>query len=210
MDTSMPLHFRTQKMPWITDTQGAHREDTQLMMRCLAAQDPAYDIDSELTDAQRAVGRAFRGAIENEWIWIVAYRRYYNDKSWNTCLRLYDMSGLRGMMFAMFGQKMVRKLLWDNGVARYEEVEIFRKGDEIIQAIMTTMGTNKFFFGDKLTSLDLVIYGLIAPEYQLCKYFTWADDSLPAKMPFMKEMNEYMKRVEIECFGALKYWKDIV
>ena len=83
----------------------------------------------------------------------------------------------------------VMKAFWLNGIGRFKEEEIYEKGERLIESVVTTMGDNKFFFGDKLSTLDLSIYGHFGGMYQLC--------SIPSKLPYMKEINEYMKRIEI-------------
>ena len=91
------------------------------------------------------------------------------------------------------------------GTSRLPKQNIYKRGNEIIESVIDYIGNNKFFFGDKISTLDLTIYGHISSIYQLP--IQWkCDDGLPCK----KEVNDYIKRVETECFGKVEYWKDIV
>ena len=102
-------------------------------------------------------------------------------------------------------------MMCTKGIGRFSEIEVFQRGERILSALVESIGEKKFFFGDQLSSVDIWIYATCSSMYQLSRVMTWGgkDDTVPSKMPYTKEMSEYLKRVEIECFGELKYWKDL-
>ena len=74
----------------------------------------------------------------------------------------------------------------------------------MIESIVVQMGDNKFFFGDKLSTLDLTIYGHLGCLYQM--KMSWKHEK---GLPYKTFINDYVKWIEMECFGELKYWEDI-
>ena len=106
--------------------------------------------------------------------------------------------------------KKQKEKTWAHGIGRIKSNEISKKHHEIIASISNHRGDNKFMFGDKSTTLDLRIYGHIGGMHQLCGVITWiGSKNIPSKMPCTNEINNYRKRIEVECFGKVKYWKDI-
>ena len=215
-DTSLTTsrHFKTQKTPWIT-YKNEHIPDTNLIMEWISKQKSLnnFNIDGHLDKLQLSILRAYKGMIEKELFFIAAWQRYCFEDNFKNHVPILltpiiGPQSWKHYLFMLVMRGRIDKALWDQGVTRLSSEDICKKGDEIIDSCLTYMGDKKFMFGDKLTSLDLTIYGHIGAMYALSTVMTWgnADKKLKSK----KEINEYMKRIEIECFGELKYWKDIV
>ena len=213
-DTTMMMHYYTQKMPWIT-YKTHHQPDSNLIIKWISKQkDFNYiNIDKHLNKKQLAICDAYKSMIEDGLIQVIGWRRWGDYENMNKyCDLIFEgMNPFMAKLIKMISVDKFKRAFWLNGIGRFKEEEIYAKGERLIESVVVTMGDNKFFFGDKLSTLDISIYGHFGGMYQLSSVLTWGvDKSLPAKLPFVKEMNEYMKRIEIECFGELKFWKDIV
>eukprot|EP01084_Bolivina_argentea_P206898 353120_1 len=214
-DTTFPMHFRTQKMPWIT-YKNHHQPDSNLIMEWFTKQkDFDYiNMDKHLNKKQLAISNAYKSMIEDGLGMIMGYRRWYDENN----LKKYwpmiigdNMSTLSSKLILSMYKGQIKKSFWLLGISRFKEEQVYKKGEVLIGSVIQLMGDNNFFFGDILSSLDICIYGIMGAMFQCCFIFTWGmNKTLPAKMPYMKEVNQYMKRIEIECFGEVKYWKDIV
>jgi len=214
IDDTMPKHFYTTKSPWIT-YKNQHLTDSNLIIEWISNQSEfdKINIDSHLNKSQLAVLIAFKSMIENDLYFIIIWRRFCLDNNINTYLKLITNDRFPSWILSIICKIMKRKQkekAWAQGIARFKADEIYKKHYEIIESIFDFMGDKKFMFGDKLTTLDLSIYGHIGGMYQLCNVMTWSGSkNIPSKMPFTNEINDYMKRIEMESFGRVKYWKDI-
>ena len=216
IDTTMGMHFYTQKIPWIT-YKNHHQPDSNLIIEWFTKQSDFNNInvDSHLNEQQLAICNAYKSMIEDGLISIIGWRRWSDDNNRPKYAQMIfgpcNMSPLMTKFILLISTKKFKEAFWINGIGRFTEKEIYEKGEKLIEAVVTTMSDNKFFFGDKLSTLDISIYAHFGGMYQLSSVLTWGiDKTLPAKLPYRKEMNQYLKRVEIECFGQLKYWKEIV
>eukprot|EP01083_Nonionella_stella_P047238 126429_1 len=215
IDTTMMKHFYTQKMPWIT-YKNHHQPDSNLIIEWFRKQQDwnHIDIDNHLNQKQLAICTAFKSMIEDGLSQIIGYRRILiqqNSEIYAELIFYPVMGAFLGKILMSSFRRQLKPLLWGIGIARFTEEEIFRKGENLIECIVVTMGNNKFFFGDELSTLDMSIYGHLGGMYQLCSVMTWGPKrDIPSTLPYTKQINEYMKRIEMECFGELRYWKDIV
>ena len=202
-------------MPWIT-YKSEHQPDSSLIMEWFKKRSDFgnIDMDNHLSKDQLAQLTAFKSMIEDGLSMIMGYRRWFDENN----LKIYWPMLIKDLMSPLMAalllpqiKKQIKTNMWNLGISRFTEEQVYQKGEDLIGAVVQSIGDKKFFFGEKLTTLDITIYSLIGAMYQCCFIFTWGTNkTLPAKMPYMKEMNEYMKRVEVECFGEIKYWKDIV
>eukprot|EP00485_Elphidium_margaritaceum_P012968 CAMPEP_0202706440 /NCGR_PEP_ID=MMETSP1385-20130828/18865_1 /ASSEMBLY_ACC=CAM_ASM_000861 /TAXON_ID=933848 /ORGANISM="Elphidium margaritaceum" /LENGTH=208 /DNA_ID=CAMNT_0049364907 /DNA_START=138 /DNA_END=764 /DNA_ORIENTATION=+ len=207
----MPKHFHTTKTPWITFKK-KHIADSNLIIEWLSKQ-PEFsraNMDAHLNKRELSMLRAYKSMVEDGLYFVIVWRRMCADDN----IYKYVALGSGGKISAwkvrlyldLYFAKHEKSKMWAQGIARFDDKEIYRKGEEYVQNVVDFVGDKKFAFGNKLTSLDLTIYGHIGTMYQLSTVLTWNNGQ---PMPFKTEINGYMKRIEMECFGCLKYWKDI-
>eukprot|EP01084_Bolivina_argentea_P206900 353122_1 len=215
IDSTMPKHFYTQKMPWIT-YKNIHQTDSNLIIKWFKQQKDFnfINMDKHLTEKQLAISDAYKSMIEDALMWIIRYRRFHTKQ--NTQLFIDLAYGkimpiiIRRFIVSIIIPIVASNLFWTVGIGRFKPEQVFKKGEDLIKSVVVYIGNNKFFFGDKLSTLDIVIYSHIGAMYQLCSVFTWGvNNDIPSELPFMNEINNYMKRIEMECFSEVKYWKDV-
>eukprot|EP01084_Bolivina_argentea_P206899 353121_1 len=170
IDTTMPRHFHTQKWPWIT-YKNHHQPDTNLIIQWFKTQSnfDYIDIDKHLNQKQLAITIAFKTMIEDGLSLIMGYRRIYNIENRKMFLQSVlspIMAAWKIKLLAVMMDRQMKHYLWNSGISRFNEDEIYKKGEDLIESIIITMGDNKFFFGDKLGTLDICIYGHFAAMYQ--------------------------------------------
>ena len=210
-DKIMFAHPKTGKSPWIT-YKDKHIADSNVIIDFIKNEKSLnnIDIDNHLNKSQKAIFTAYKALVEDCIYFILAYRRWYNDENVKKYLQIVfeSASNFEKILIGFFESMIVdsvRKQIWSQGTARLPSDVIYKNGIDAIESILEYMGDNKFFFGEKLTTLDLTIYGHVGGMYQVP--LKW-DYKHP--LPNKQRINEYMKNIEMECFGELRYWKDIV
>eukprot|EP01083_Nonionella_stella_P012380 35141_1 len=188
-----PMH----KIPWIT-FQGQHTADTQVVIQHVL--DPAFNIDndSHLDSAQRAVSVAFRLALDKQMYWYEMYRRYLDpDHLHHYFQSVFYQHPAADAYKGTFGS-LISNQLQQQGTGRYDGDTVYLMMKELIDGIVAYIGDKPFFFGDTITSIDLVCYGHLTSAY-----------ALPFPYPFCKEHNgelphrdfiiDYVDRVGQQC-----------
>eukprot|EP01083_Nonionella_stella_P016781 46844_1 len=213
LDHKMPSHPHTTKAPWIT-YRNEHVPDSNMIIKYIASNKSLnnIDMDHHLNKLQKATSNAFKALIEDCLYFIILYRRWCTEENSNVYIpmllqnvKMRIPSILKSFIASKIRQTII-DMTWAQGTSRLQANDIYEKGEEVVESVLTCMGDNKFFFGDKLSSVDLSIYGHIGGMYQVP--FTW-NGNTNKTLPFRKEINDYMKRIEMECYGELRYWKDI-
>jgi glutathione S-transferase len=149
-------------MPYI-EVDGLLISDSQFIIEMLEKkqQNP---MDGFLDDKQKALALCVRYTFENELVYILMYYRWLVEKGWNTFSRVM-FSNVPSVVRILVGgilRKSVLKTLHSQGVSRHSEEEILSKSENIIAAASSFLGTNSFFFGEKVSTLDLVVYSMVA------------------------------------------------
>merc|ERR1719195_2066981 len=95
----------------------------------------------------------------------------------------------RGRLFLRMMKGKLDQMMWINGIGCFQDCEVFERGEKILSGVVQSIGDKKFFFGDELSTVDIWIYATCSSSYQLSRVMTWGamDDSVPSKMPYVKE-----------------------
>jgi glutathione S-transferase len=59
-------------------------------------------------------------------------------------------------------RRRVRKLIWQQGLLRHSEEDIFESARRDWRAVLSFMSEGPFFFGDEPTGLDAIVFGALA------------------------------------------------
>ena len=136
--------------------------DSSLIQRHLERHH-GLDIDANLTGVERAMAEAFRRMAEEHLRWSMVQARWI------------DPAGEEEMIDAAFGgvpQEMrrdvflgvrehVRQALTMHGLGRHTPEEIYTFGRNDLDAIATFLDDKPFFMGDRPTSIDAILAGLL-------------------------------------------------
>jgi glutathione S-transferase len=153
------------KLPYIVD-DGQVVDDSERIIEYLQSK---YNIslDSWLTPAQCAMGHAVRRMLEDGTYWALLYSRWMEDKIWQgykPVLFRAVPSPLRPIM-APFLRRDYRRRLYGQGLSRHGRDEIYAICAGDIESVSVLLGDKHFFFGDRVSSVDAVIYGFLGNAF---------------------------------------------
>lgn len=120
-------------------------------------------IDNNLTHEQQAVARAFITMLENHFNPIMLYYRWVNPKGWQI-FRNIIFAQAPWIIKILVGNKLARKVkksLYMMGTARFNETELLHLAKLDLEALASYLGDKQFFFGEKPTTLDIVVFSII-------------------------------------------------
>ncbi|XP_070540917.1 failed axon connections homolog [Ptychodera flava] len=183
------------KIPWIEYNSQAVADTTFIIEYLNKERD--VDLSKELTDEQKAVGKAFQRMVEENLYWTLVYGRWI-DKDLSASFRDNLPRGFM-MDISMWRNKgQVQKTLQSHGIGRHSRDEIYDIAENDIRALSSFLGDKQFFFGDEGTEIDASIFGLMA-------VFAYEMQDSPQQKLIQgdcKNLLEYCERIKE------KYWPD--
>merc|ERR1740123_95367 len=176
IDTTMSQHFYTTKMPWIT-YKNEHKPDSNLIIEWFKSQSDFdnLDMDKHLSKDQLVQSVAYKSMIEDGLLQVMGYRRWFDKKNLAIYWPMLIGKMLNPLMASILLQTLkgqIDKNLWNLGIARFTEQQVYQKGEDLIETVVQAIGDKKYFFGETLSSLDITIYSMIGAMYQCCFVFT--------------------------------------
>jgi len=121
-------------------------------------------LDQHLTPEQKAHARSMQRLIEEHLYWTLVYSRWIDPKGWAIVKPAFF--GKMPLPFRLWIPEKLRKKverdLRAHGVGRHAPETIYQLGKDDVKTIADFLGKKKFMFGDKPTSLDACVYGIIA------------------------------------------------
>ncbi len=176
------------KCPYIID-DGVEMGDSELIMDYLVEK-YGRDPERDLSEEQRAVARALQAMLDERLYWVLVYSRWQDPAIWPD-IRASLFGGLPAIvrdLVPVLAQRGVRGQLWQQGMGRHREAEIYAFGRADLQALANYLGDKDYLHGAAPSRIDacamahtanILIPGLASPlleEIQrhrnLCDY-TW-------------------------------------
>lgn len=156
-----PQKSPKRKLPFIK-IDGTLYPDSELIIDELKARFGDV-LDKELTKEQRALAVLIDLTFSERLYWVEFYQRWQNDAGWAV---LKDtMFGKLPSLAKLFVPNMVRKNMLKEldgqGMGRHSPEEVAQLGIKAIDAIAITLGENKYFLGDKPTSIDATAFSFL-------------------------------------------------
>ncbi|CEF66506.1 Failed axon connections homolog [Strongyloides ratti] len=158
------------------------------------------DIDNNLSEEQKAIGRAIRVLAEESLFRVLIFNRSKHIE-WIVGSEGFGdvVSGLKKKFFEKFGLRMFKRKLENkcqaNGIGKNKEheVEEMLKGD--LKALSVLLGDKPYFFGDSFTTTDATVFGQLAQFYYtpilnkqaIVKFM---DEETPNLVEFIKRIKE--------------------
>lgn len=150
------------KLPVIKDN-GRRFEDSSLIIDYLKQQ-YGDTLDASVTPLQKAQALAFQRLMEEHLYWTVLYSRWIDSKNWpiikNTLFKKLPVI-IRGIVAAKI-RNIIRKELYNHGMGRHSQDEIYQMGDRDLEALNIYLGNRPYFMGETPTSIDACAYAFLA------------------------------------------------
>ncbi|XP_061181501.1 failed axon connections homolog [Saccostrea echinata] len=173
------------KVPWM-EYNGAAMGDSQLCMEYLI-EELHIDIDDHLSTTERAIGTSFQRMVDEHTYWLMVHWRWAFDNE-KLCLKQAKW-GLLALTIAKHVQK---RATYTQGAGRHTKEELLNILRKDLRALSNFLGTKKYFFGDKPSSVDCSIFG------QLSQFLWHLPDSEPNVMlkDEFSNLREYCERMK--------------
>ncbi|XP_066279831.1 failed axon connections homolog [Branchiostoma lanceolatum] len=145
------------KIPWI-EYNGEAMGDSGLIIEFLN-REKGVDLNQSLSEADKAVSRAFTkmgeentywGGVRNRWIDNLDQMQELMEVSWIGMLLLRSLRVKR------------RRNLWAHGMGRHSKDEIEGIVEKDVKAISTFLGTKPYLMGDEPTEADAAVFGQLS------------------------------------------------
>ncbi|MCJ8325284.1 MAG: glutathione S-transferase family protein [Rhizobiales bacterium] len=189
---SNPAKAPNGKFPFILD-DGQVIADTHFIYQHIGNK-YGVDLDAGLTSQQRAIATAFTKLAEDHLYWIMVYSRWM-DADFNEAVGEFFNHlpfGIRQLVLKSV-KNTVKKAVYHHGIGRHEKQKIYQFGCDDIDAIAAQLGDGSYFLGDRLASVDAIIYGILAAIA-----YPPMDTKIKARILNHENLSTYMKRIENE------------
>lgn len=145
------------KFPVINDA-GTIVADSSTILKYLSNKH-SIDMDAWLSDEHRASAYLIAKSLEENLYWCLVHSRWINEDSWPIIKRQFfdDMPFPLNKIVPAIARSGTRKRINGHGMGAHSNAEILEITRETLNSISTLLGNKKFFFGDTLSTLDLVI-----------------------------------------------------
>jgi glutathione S-transferase len=146
------------KMPYVTLPDGTLLGDSQLVIEHLSRVH-GVDLDAHLDGKQRATSRVVRRMIEEATYFTGIYARWIDDAGWaHTKTAMATMLPGPVRLFMPLIRRNVVKNVHAQGTGRHTAEDIYAMARADWDAIATLLGDGPYFFGEKASSIDAVLY----------------------------------------------------
>jgi glutathione S-transferase len=155
------------KLPYI-EHDGALVGDSSLAIERLK-KDLGDPLDARLDDHRRAIGTAFKSALEEHLYFVIVYERWKIDENWERYAPVMrDLLAQAKVPFPLRGlvlrqaRRNVLKSLHGQGTGRHARDEVSRIGNALVTSVADSLGDSPFLLGPEPTSFDATAYAFLA------------------------------------------------
>lgn len=161
VDTPDPRKAPKGKLPFIEDA-GTRIADSSVIVNHLK-KNRGVDPDAVLDEAQRAIALLVQRTLEEHYAFIAAYTHLIRAEGVKyTGARFETIPAIVRPLVARMVNKRIKQLLWSQGILRHSDAEIMDAAIRDWRAVLAVMSEGPYFFGDKVTSIDAVVFGALA------------------------------------------------
>jgi len=156
------------KMPWVHPSEVGVMGDSTLIIRALVEANPSkYDLDTHLSDEQKAIGTAFKIMLEESVYWGIIQCRWLSPEFNRYTVGAYF--GGKTILNKLVGnvvRSKIRRDMKGQGSGLHTDAEIVAKIGDEIRAVAAFLGEKKYIMGDQRSSFDATAYAFIAAFLQ--------------------------------------------
>lgn len=152
------------------------------------------DLDAHLTPEQKSISLAFSSMCENHLYWCTAYSRWV-DPEFNHHIEVFFKTipwGIRQLVIRK-ARKTVAQAVHHQGIGRHSVDKVYQQGCDDISAIATHLGENRYFMGGEVSTVDAIIYGILAAIA-----YPDIDSKMKQHLCGFENIMAYLKRIEVE------------
>ncbi|XP_035692344.1 failed axon connections homolog isoform X1 [Branchiostoma floridae] len=145
------------KIPWI-EYNGEAMADSGLIMEFLN-REKGVDLNRTLSDADKAVSRAFTKMVEENTYWGLGWYRWIDN--FDQLHHLFEVPWVV-TFFLWYVRGNIRRTLWAHGIGRHSKEDIEGIMEKDLRAISTFLGTKPYLMGDEPTEVDAAVFGQLS------------------------------------------------
>lgn len=184
------------KAPWMT-YKGQAVTDSTLCIEFLCEK-LNLNVDSHLSDEQKAIGRSLVLMGEDNLMWVFALFRWVYDET-KSIGRIMPWGSFPPFsVIHFFIKRSFNKRAIGHGIGQHPKETIMAFGKKDVKALSDFLGTKKFFFGDQPSSYDCALFAMLAQ-------LVWGAPG----SPFESWVNEEYSNLKTYCNNMKdKFWSD--
>jgi glutathione S-transferase len=151
------------KLPFIEDEDGARIGDSTLIIDWLS-REHGLDVDAPLDTWQRAVSLAFRRMLDEHFYWVGVYFRWIEEPGWAVVRETFFAGIPRAVrpMIATVQRRKFAAALKAQGTGRHARDEIYRLGNDDMEALSRLLADDTWFFAaPRPTLLDIWAHAFV-------------------------------------------------
>jgi len=210
VDHKLKLRSAKGQLPFV-ELNGEEIADSTLIISKLG-QHFGCDPDAQLSKEEKNVSHALISMIENHLCWVYVYWRSKNPDSMIKGFKLSLQhalgskipNALLNMYFKFSYSRKGAKKVKAHGLGVHSPEEIFEFGKQDLKVLEETIGDKDFFFGDKISNLDVVAFSHLCQIFYVDKTVDyelrdWMTENCPSLVGLINRLKE-------RCFPD---WDDI-
>lgn len=152
-----------QKMPYIKRNNELLGDST-LIIQKLVSENSQWDLDSHLTEEQKAISTLLQRTLEKHITTIVWHFRWATTEGWRDFRPIILGAAPKIIQTIVGGQmhKDAKKLSWRMDINRHTTEELLQMLDRDLKSISVLLGDKKFMFNDKISTIDCTLFGVLS------------------------------------------------
>ena len=122
------------------------------------------DLDAQLSEEQKAIAYLVTKSLDENLYLVLVYSRWLRDDTWPLIKQSFfgKMPAPLKLIVPYIIRKQVAKGLKGQGITRHSNDELQTILKCSLQSLSDLLGSKRYFFGDKPSSLDATAYGFLA------------------------------------------------
>jgi glutathione S-transferase len=161
VDTLNPRSGPKGKLPFIEDA-GVRIGDTSRIIEHLV-KTRGVDPDSHLDRSQRDMALLVQRTLEDHYAFVLLYIHFIREQGWrHTHVTFARVPAVIRPLIARMVRSNMRRILKFQGLLRHADDEIMELALQDWGAVLRIMSDGPFFFGDKPTGTDAVVFAALA------------------------------------------------
>ncbi len=150
------------KLPMINDN-GKVVADSEIIIAYLH-ETYGVDLDKDLTIEHKAISSALQAMMDEKFYWTLVYSRWIDPQGWAKIKKIFFSSMPHGVkqIAPTIGQKMVKKQLYGQGIGRHSADEVYKIGQDCLQALSDYLADKQFIQGNQPSRIDACAFAHVA------------------------------------------------